>query len=246
MRYHLIIAVLTMVLTACSGSDHAPQPSSATDAGSSDGRTSTADRQANSAPDAAALAGLHGRRGELLNPDASTMVFLYYDLAGLTPPFDEWVERDMRVQSAPAIDKAARRASVRSELEAASRAVRDVGLIRVSMNADLSDYDPANAEFTVGALAPSSYLAFDAFGEKIAVNFANGRTAQIWSVPADQAQSIRDRIGPGRDVSIDALLRITAVQPRAGGGAVTTSVVEYDLRSGKSGPAIAHRSMTGT
>ena len=204
------MAALTLALSACGSAERAPPTM-----------------------EVPGLAGLNGRRGELLNPDTNTMVLLYYDLAGIAPPFDEWVERDMRVRTAPAIDKAA------------SRAVRDVGLIRLSMNANLSDCDPANAEFTVGALAPSSYLSFEAFGEKIALSFANGRTAQIWSVPADRAQAIRDRIDVTRNVTIDALLRITAVQPRPGGGAVMASVVEYDLRSGASGPAIAHLQITG-
>ena len=59
-----------------------------------------------------------GRTGQLVNPDESTMVFLYYDLAGIQPPIDRWVEDDNRVRMAPAIDKAATRATVRAELEA--------------------------------------------------------------------------------------------------------------------------------
>ena len=38
---------------------------------------------------------------ELVNPDASTMVFLYYSLAHLPLPLDNWVEDDSRVKFAP-------------------------------------------------------------------------------------------------------------------------------------------------
>ena len=51
------------------------------------------------------MQGLGGRTGELINPENSTMVFLYYDLAGLTPPIDNWVEQDNRVQFAQPLDK---------------------------------------------------------------------------------------------------------------------------------------------
>lgn len=182
---------------------------------------------------------LDGRQGELVNPDASAMVFLYYDLAGIDPPIDDWVEQDLRVLSAPAIDKAARRTAVRAELEAAARAVRNVGVIRLTMNANLSDYDPTYGEFIIGALAPSSYVPFDAFRQKIALSFANGRTAQIWSVPKDAAQAIRDRLGSGRDASLDVAVRITGVQPRPNGGAVIATVTDYELRQGNTGQPIA-------
>ncbi|HPF26866.1 MAG TPA: hypothetical protein PK159_09765 [Steroidobacteraceae bacterium] len=188
--------------------------------------------------DVTARQALDDRRGELVDPDASAMVFLYYQLAGIDPPIDEWIEQDLRVLSAPAIDKAARRTAVRAELEAAARAVQDVGVIHLTMNANLSDYDPSYGEFTIGALAPSSYVPFDAFRQKIALSFSNGRTAQIWSVPQDQAQAIRDQLGSGRDASLDVTVRITGVQPRPNGGAVLAAVMDYELRQRNTGQRI--------
>ena len=105
------------------------------------------------------------RTREIVNPDQPAMVFLYFDLAGLKPPLEEWVEKDGRVQFAAPVDKPARRAAVRAELEAGLAAVREIGRIRLSIgNAQLSDYDPANGEFTVGALSPASELMFAALG----------------------------------------------------------------------------------
>jgi hypothetical protein len=167
------------------------------------------------------------------------MVFLYYELAHLPLPIDAWVEEDSRVRFAPAPDKAARRAAVRAELESAAASVRGVGALRLTMNANLSEYDPSYGEFTVRALSPSSVVNFDALGQKVAVSFTNGRTAQIWRVPQAEAQGIRDKISYSSNVEMDALLRIANVLPGPGGGTLATEVIEYELRETQRGVAIA-------
>jgi len=167
------------------------------------------------------------------------MIFLYYDLAGVKPPLDQWVEQDTRVQFATAFDKAAVRTTVRAELESAAAAVRGVGFIRVSMNAGLSDYDPTYGEFSVRALAPSSTLEFSTLSNKVSVRFANGRVAQLWRVPPQEAQVVRDKVGGyGNDVTLDALLRIVSVQPGNAGGTITTEVIEYEMRETRRGLTI--------
>ncbi len=125
---------------------------------------------------------------ELVNPDDATMVFLYYDLAGITPPIETGSKKTSRVKYAPAAEKAARRVALKLEISAGARAVNDVGRIRLSMNANLSEYDPKYGEFTMRALAPSSVVEFRAFDSKVSLRFANGQKAQIWAVPAAQAQ----------------------------------------------------------
>lgn len=172
---------------------------------------------------------LAGRSGELGNPDESAMVFLYHDLAGLPPPIDEWVERDTRVQFARPADKGSRRAAVRAELLAAAQAVRDVGRLRLSLDARLSEYDPAYGEFTVRALAPSSVVDFDAFGQTVSLRFGNGRDAQVWRADADEARAIHDRLGYG-GATLDVQLVITGIQPAPKGGAIVADVIEYELR----------------
>ena len=159
------------------------------------------------------------------------MVLLYLDLAGLTLPIDEWIENDVRVRTAPPIDKAARRDSARAELTAAAAAVRDVGRLRVSVsNAHLSDYDPSYGEFTIGSLGPASELSFRALGHKVATRFNNGQTVQLWRVPAAQAQAVRDKVS-GRAVALDMVLEVVDVQPGVGGGTIVTHIQEYELRT---------------
>jgi len=176
-----------------------------------------------------------GRTGELVNPDNTTMVLLYFDLAGLPPPIDQSLDDDMRVRMARATDKPAARDLVRKELEAGLAGVRNIGAIRMSLAANLSEYDSTYNEFTVRALSPSSIVEFKALGQKVAVKFGNARTAQVWRVPAAEAQAVVDRVGFASDVSLDALLAIRDVHAAPEGGNITVNVIEYELRENRSG-----------
>jgi hypothetical protein len=157
-------------------------------------------------------AGIGGRTRELVNPEALAMVLLRYELTGTEPPIARWVEEDFRVVSARAVDKPAQRDLIRSELEAARDGVRDIGVLRLTLAAQLSEYDPSYGEFSVRALAPSQVVYFDAMREKAELRFANGLEAQVWRVPAEGAQLIRDKLGTFGGASLDVLLRITDVQ----------------------------------
>jgi hypothetical protein len=153
------------------------------------------------------------------------------------------VEEDSRVKFAPAPDKAAHREAVRSELNAAAASVQGVGALRLTMNANLSEYDPSYGEFTVRALSPSSVVNFDALGQKVAVNFTNGRTAQIWHVARAESQAVRDKISYNGNVEIDVLLRVANVLPGPGGGTIATDIVEYELREARRGAVLARVSL---
>jgi hypothetical protein len=230
MRMQLSL-IATVVLAACGGAQ-SPEGGAPV--------VGVANADSSAAAASPATGPFANRKGELLNPDDSTIVFLYYDLSGMKPPIADWVEQDNRVQFAPGLDKAARRDAVKKELEAAAAAVRGMGALRLSMNANLSEYDPTYSEFQVRALAPSSVVTYSALGQKVSLNFRNGRTAQIWRVPAAEAQTIRDKLGSyGSNVGLDVLLRIAEVQPGPGGGTIVTDVLEYEMREQRSGMTIA-------
>lgn len=199
--------------------------------------------QPSAATNGEAQAGMNGRTGELQNPDNNAVVFLYYDLAGIKPVVDQWVEKDNRLVMAKAIDKAALRETIRSEFEAGLASVRGVGLIRITLNnANLSDYDPTYGEFTIRALSPSSEIPFSALGQKVAIRFANGRNAQIWKVPAAEAQAIRDKVGYSSggypNLELDLLLRIKSVQSGPADGTIMTDILEYEMRDTQGGAII--------
>lgn len=179
------------------------------------------------------------RSGELVNPDGNAMVLLYYQVAGLPVPVDRFVEADQRVKYASPMDKGARRQDVAAEVEAATAAVRGVGLIRLSLrSADLSEYDPTYEEFSVQALSPGSTIPFDGFGQKVALRFANGKSAQVWRVPKAEVQQVLDKMSSRYGVAADVLLKVTGAQPAPGGGTITTDVLEYELRDGSNGVVV--------
>jgi hypothetical protein len=186
-------------------------------------------------------AAVAARADELTNPEGTTVVLLYHDLAGLALPLERWVENDSRVRVAPANARAAARDVARGEIEAAAAALRSVGRLRITLDANLSDYDPAYQEFTVRALAPSSAVTYDGFDQKVDLRFANGLDAQTWAVPAEEAQAIIDRIGPSGRVDADIQLRITGSQPAPRGGTIVTEVVEYELRQERNGHLVGRR-----
>lgn len=237
----LILLATAALASGCKGSQ-APQSGSAASATSipaaaaaaPDASPTGTEAKPTAASETSALA---ARSGELTNPDNPTMVFLYYDLAGIAPPIDQWVEKDGRVAYARGPDKAAQRAAVKAELQAGMAAVRGVGVINLTTNANLSAYDPTYGEFTVGALSPGSAFTFQALGQNVTMKFDNGLKAQSWSVPKDQAQAITDKIG-NDNVMLDTALKVDKVLPGPGGGTIVTRIVSWNLRDTRDGTTV--------
>jgi hypothetical protein len=237
---HLALLGVAVLAAACD-STGPDAPATGSNAGSVPARATAeaigrASPTGRSMPGTAASAPPSGvRTRELVNPEASTMVLLYYDLANIAVPVGQWVEKDNRVQFARPIDKPALRGIAQSEIESAKASVSHIGAIRLSMAANLSDYDPTYGEFTVRALSPSSVVEYPAFGEKVMLRFANGRTAQIWRVPPAQAQTIRDRVGFYPNVELDVLLKVRDAVAAPAGGTISVDVLEYELRDSRDG-----------
>jgi hypothetical protein len=75
------------------------------------------------------------------------------------------------------------------------------------------------------------------------IRFGNGKYAQIWRVPAAEAQVIRDRLAMGNNVELDVLLAIKSVVPGPASGTITADVVEYELRETRGGTTLARVQM---
>lgn len=190
-------------------------------------------------PTADRAAVLSGRDGELVAPKESDVVFLYYDVAGIAAPIQQWVEDDFRLGIATAPDKAGVRAAIRAELSSAAEAVRGVGSIRLSVHdANLSAYDPTYGEFTIRALSPSSSFPFTAFGQTVMVKPDNGSTAQIWKATPEEAQVVRDKLGTLGGATLDVQMVVTGAVPGPRGGTLTARIVGYELRSRNSGATL--------
>lgn len=236
------VALATLLLlTGCGGGSHtaASGKPAAVDPTAARASNPVAAAAADSAAAIPAAGDLAGRTGVLTNPGNSQMVFLYYDLAGIPPPIDQWIEEDSRVQSAPGAKKAALRTQVKAELQAGLAAVRGVGVLHLTTSANLSQYDPSYGEFTLGALSPASEYTFDALNRHVLVKLDNGLAAQTWSVPGDKAQAITDQLGDANPV-LDVVLDIVKVLPDTQGGTLVTHVASWTLRDARHGITFAH------
>jgi len=213
-RFHMLCCGLLLAGCGDAGPADAPAGNAAAAPGAAQAVAAPATR-------AEASPSLAGRTRELVNPDHATMVLLYFNLAGIAPPVDSWVQQDGRLVSATPADKQAMRETIRREMEAGMAAVKDTGRLRLSLqNAQLSHYDPNYGEFTVRALSPASTIRFTAFRHTVELRFANGRSAQVWRVPADEASR--------------------------GGGTLVTDVLEYELRETRGGATIARVRLDGS
>jgi len=241
----ILPALLTLSgLTACSadpdaGGNAAGAPPQAVNApGAAEQPDQTGAGAAPAAPPTIPAA-IAQRTGELTAPDDFTMLMLYYSLTGLQPPIDKWVEDDMSVRTAAPADKAAARDAVRARIAAGLQSVGNVGKLRITANAGLSDYDPSYSEYTVRIFAPSSSLVFNRAGERVLVKFDNAQAAQRWGILKDEAQGIKDRIQYNSSVVAEALLQITGASPESDGGTIRTRVISYELKNNGSGTTIA-------
>jgi hypothetical protein len=243
------MSITLMLLAGCGKS---PAPVATSDAAAAQAAPTAPTANAPIAPPAAqatqapsAGGNLAARTGELSNPDNATMVYLYYDLAGITPPIGQWVEQDERVRYAPGADKAAQRVAVKAAFEGGLAAVRGVGVIHLTANANLSQYDPTYGEFTIGALSPGSVYTFKAMDQTVTLKFNNALAAQTWSVPKDQAQGITDRYGD-HSLNLDTTLKIEQVLPDPAGGTIVARVVSWNLRDGSDGTTVARVTVPGS
>lgn len=233
-----------LALTAC-GNPSAGD-NQATASGSPSAATSTDGGEAAPADaGAAATAGasLAGRTRELSNPDDFAMVLLYYSLSGTPAPIDKWVEADMDVRIAKPIDKEVARQAARRKIEAGLAAAKDVGTLRLTMDAGLSEFDPTYNEFTIRTLSPSSSATFRSFDEQVSVKFDNGDKAQRWSVDPKDARSINDRVQYGSSATIEMVLKITGSTPTASGGTITTNVLSYEIKSRRDGTTLVRKTV---
>jgi hypothetical protein len=237
----LVIAGLLLVTACGKGTEGGGSTPPAADASgtATPGVVEAAAGDAPAATESASAASLAGRTRTLSNPDDFTMVLLYYSLSGAKPSVDKWIEDDATVRYAPPADRDGARKALRQKIEAGLAAAHDVGLVRLTMDANLSDFDPSYNEYTIRAISPSSVVYFKSFGEQVSVKFDNAEKAQRWSIDPKEAQSIRDRVQYGSGATIELLARITGTTPDASAGTINTTIISYELKAHRDGSTLA-------
>lgn len=179
---------------------------------------------------------------ELEAPDAETVGWIYYDLAGVEPPLERWARKAHEDQArryrsgVNEFNAADHLAEVRAEFSKRFEGAKGFDRVRVDINGNVSEYDTEYQEFYVDAFSPGSYLSYEALGQTFKIRMTNAADAYVWSVPAEEARKIVKRLGSYRRVKVSAHLKLKNAAPLANGGRIDAEIVSYTIYSSKGIP----------
>lgn len=110
-------------------------------------------------------------------------------------------------------------------MEATAASVHDIARLRIALgDPRLSTYDPANGEFTIGALSAGSSIPFEEFRQRVSIRLDNAHQAQIWKITPEEAREVLDKLGQYPRVSIDLVLEVISAVPEPRGGVIRARV----------------------
>lgn len=158
----------------------------------------------------------------------SDMVRLFYDTAGLSPPFEKWTvalvrNPDRNISQEEAWQRAASRVAAEWD------AVRGVRCVVIRAYADVRSYDDARGGLEIGAFRPGSHFTFgDATGESVRVRLRNSDAAHFWTMPRERANALKANSGLW-DASAFIRIRIVSARPSGREGVIEAEIDDYDI-----------------
>lgn len=258
---HVMAVLLLPVLFACGGGEAGegqvdqgiPGKGSAVAqaaAGTSPGGAQAVDQSAalpaRPARPAGPAPGIGSGSRELAHPEDLQMLLLAYRLEGRTPPIAEWAAVQQRVATANEFDRAAVRDEEQARLQAVYDGTEDIGLLRINVNARISEYDGSRGGYYLDAFTPGSVFTFSArpapnpFREEaVSLRIDNPDELNFWPLDSAAAQEALAKNNGQRHVTLDSRLRITGINRRSTGAEVTATLLGYSIVSTKYGqPAV--------
>lgn len=192
------------------------------------------------------VAGIGSGRRELAHPEDLQMLLLAYRLEGRTPPIAEWAAAQRRVATANEFDRAAVRDEEQARLQAVYDGTEDIGLLRINVNARISEYDGSRGGYYLDAFTPGSVFTFSARpapnpfqGEAVSLRIDNPDELNFWPLDSAAAQEALAKNNGQRHVTLDSRLRLTGINRRSTGAEVTATLLGYSIVSTKYGqPAV--------
>lgn len=183
---------------------------------------------------------------ELSHPEDLQMLLLAYRLEGRTPPIAEWAAAQHRVAAANEFDRAAVRDEEQARLQAVYDGTEGIGLLRMNVNARISEYDGSRGGYYLDAFTPGSVFQFSARpapnpfrDETVSLRIDNPGELNFWPMDPAAAQEVLARNNGQRHVTLDSRLRITGINRRSTGAELTATLLGYSIVSTKYGqPAV--------
>lgn len=177
---------------------------------------------------------------ELAHPEDLQMVLLGYRLEGRQPPIEEWAAAQHRVTSANEFERAGVLAEERERLQAVYDGTEGVGLLRLSVDARISEYDGSRGGYYLDAFTPGSVFHFSARPapnpfreEKIGLRIDNPGELNFWMLEPAAAQDVLARNNGQRHVTLDSRFRITDISRRSDGPVLSATLLGYTIVSSR-------------
>lgn len=183
---------------------------------------------------------------ELSHPEDLQMLLLAYRLEGRTPPIAEWAAAQHRVAAANEFERAGVRDEEQARLQAVYDGTEGIGLLRMNVNARISEYDGSRGGYYLDAFTPGSVFQFSASpapnpfrDETVSLRIDNPGELNFWPMDPVAAQEVLAKNNGQRHVTLDSRLRITGINRRSAGAEVAATLLGYSIVSTKYGqPAV--------
>jgi hypothetical protein len=175
------------------------------------------------------------RPGTIADPSGDELIALAYSVSGAPSPIETWVEKKFYVGSP--LDGSKDREKARAEYTGLMQSVADVGYLQIEIDGELSEYDSTYQEFYLPALNSTSYFSQSGtmISERANIRFSNGTKAQVWPVPAEQLQTIIEKVRGGNMVRLALTLQVEGAMHADRQHTIKTRVVAYDIFSRNTG-----------
>lgn len=247
---HAMLAVALLALPACGAGDGAA--TAAVAAGPAEGGSSGSQPQPDPSAAATAPGVLAAGVGaaadtpagfgtrELAHPEDLQMLLLGYRLEGRQPPIAEWAAAQHSVATANEFERAEALKREQARLQAVYDGTEGVGLLRMNVNARLSEYDGSRGGYYLDAYTAGSVFRFSTrpapgrFQEEtVSLRIDNPGELNFWALDPAAAQEALAKNGGQRDVSLDSRLRITGVSRRSDGPELSATLQGYTIVSSR-------------
>ncbi|TDR46472.1 hypothetical protein DFR29_1033 [Tahibacter aquaticus] len=170
--------------------------------------------------------------GTLSYPDDFQIELLVDRILGRNPPFDDWAAAAVSRREADEFtDRERLLAEARKPFEAMFAATADIGVLRLRLRSQFSQYDADRKIYYLTAFSPGNTLTFRSgkySGEQVTLQLDNLSQAQAWPMEPAAAQALLKR-HPGRTVSLDVTVDLTGAQMRSSGPQLNGRIRTFDI-----------------
>lgn len=169
----------------------------------------------------------------LRDPTGETVVWAFYQLAGLEPDFEPLVVKRMRNErDVNEFNRAQIMAEKEQELRTEFAAAAGYTHMTVNLSSGLSQYDPTYEEYYLSAMGPGSYLSFHGHDQRVDVRLINAEDGSVWSLPPQEAEKVASVLGGGghnRQVSLRLELELGETIPTGNGGELHAKILRLGI-----------------